>query len=96
MWLGSHSVIGQSTYRVVSHSTWLTQHLRRPMRKRVFDASMPEQLGTLIFMTEMDSIVIGASREAAGGRRDLHAREITSPGCHIGTSEAASMRHGHA
>ena len=64
------------------------------MRKRVFDAGMPEQLGTLIFMTEMDGIVIGASREAAGGRRD--AREITSPGCHIGTSEAASMRHGHA
>ena len=44
---------------------------------------MPDQLGTLIFMTEMDGIVIGASREAAGGRRD--AREITSPGCHLGT-----------
>ena len=39
------------------------------MRKRVFDASMLEQLGTLLFMTEMDDVVIGASSEAAGGRR---------------------------
>ena len=54
---------------------------------------MPEQLGTLIFMTEMDGIAIGASREAAAGRRD--AREITSPRCHIGTSEACSMLHSH-
>ena len=63
------------------------------MQKRVFDASMPEQLGTLIFMTEMDGIAIGASREAAAGWRD--AREITSPRCHIGTLEACSMLHSH-
>ena len=66
----------QSTYRAASHSAWLTEHLHRPTRKRVFDVNMLEQLGTLLFMTEMDDVVIGASSEAAGGRRD--PREITS------------------
>lgn len=66
----------QSTYRAASHIAWLTEHLHRPIRKRVFDVNMLEQLGTLLFMTEMDDVVIGASSEAAGGRRD--PREITS------------------
>jgi hypothetical protein len=63
------------------------------MQKRVCDVTMLEHVGTLIFMPEMDAIIFEARAEAAGGRRD--DREVTSPGCRYGTSEACSMVHGH-
>ena len=64
------------------------------MRKRVFDESMSEHIEALVLMAEMDAIIFDRRAEAAGGRRG--DREVTSPGCHIGTSEACSMPHAHA
>ena len=64
------------------------------MRKRFFDESMLEQVRALVLMTKMDAIIFDLRAEAAGGRRE--AFEDTTPGCHIGTSEACSMPPAHA
>ena len=83
----------QSTYRVASHCTSRTEHLHRSMRKPFFDEGMLEQVRALVFMPKVDAIIFDRRAEAVGGRRD--GREVTSPRCHIGISEACSMPHSH-
>ena len=64
------------------------------MRKRVFDETMSEHIGALVFIPKVDAVAFDRRAEAAGGRRE--DREVTSPVCHIGTSEACCMACAHA
>ena len=64
------------------------------MRKRLSDEMVSKVAGSLESMPVVDTVVFDSCAEAAGGRHDN--REVTSPRCRIGTSEACSMPCAHA